>query len=117
MDDETWRVHFIQALTELSNIEQQRQDWLSRSPPEGLCPTELVCSVFDDSAIDELMKIEVVFSPEADAVLKQMSKLTNTVDVEQPLQALLRDERWVRLTQLAGEAIRAIQRGTDREIH
>jgi hypothetical protein len=113
MVDEIWRVNLIHNLTELSSLEQQRQNWIFKSTPFSVSPTELICSVFDDSSILELMEVGTVFSPEADAILKELSGVADAVDVEQPPEALLRDESWLRLTRVAGEAVRAIRGSAD----
>lgn len=117
MNTELWRVQFLASLDDLSDLARQRQDWIDSAPPTGMSPTELVCAVFDDSAIHDLMNAGTVFSSKVDPMLRGMSELAGTIDVSQSPEALLRDESWLRLASLAGrvaQEIRCLPRSGER---
>jgi hypothetical protein len=72
-------------------------------------PTELVCQLFDDSGLDELLEGGIVFSTRADDTLRRMNVLASNLNLEQRPDDLLRDGRWLEFTRLAESALAAVE--------
>lgn len=109
MNTEVWRAQFVASLDDLSDLARQRQDWIDSAPPTGMSPTELVCAVFDDSAIHELMDAGTVFSTKVDSMIRSMRDVVRAIDLSQPQEALLRDTGWRRLALLAHQIAEEIR--------
>jgi hypothetical protein len=107
MKPEPWHATFIQSLQELADLQAQTRAWVGGAAPEFPSPTELVCQVFDDSGILELLARGPVFSPETDACLLEVSRRVDEVDLEQPPQDLVRNAAWLCVVHAAADALRA----------
>lgn len=108
MKKQSWHNEFFQSLAELANVEAQQQEWLAGGGASLPAPSELVCQVFDDSGLDNLLANGQVFSSAADAVLREMSDLVTKIDLEQDPENILRDARWLELTTLAEKAVKLV---------
>jgi len=104
-----WHCVFLESLEALAGIERQRRAWLDGTDSSFPSPVELVCQLFDDSGIDDLLEIGLVFSQPTDALLRKMSSLAEEVDVEVAAEKLLQCESWRRLSQDAGRALQMVK--------
>ena len=94
MKAQDWIAGFIQSLEEASNIDRQRSAWVGRRDPNFPAPAELVCQLFDDSGVDDLLAEGVVFSEATDALLRRLSSLAADLDLNGPPEVLLSSEGW-----------------------
>ena len=113
MKREPWHANLLELLADLADVEAQRLCWLTpiTAQRQGVLidsPAELICGVFDDCAIDDMLNAGPVFSPSIDALLAGMSDLADAVDTNQSPENLLADPQWHQLTELAGTAKSAI---------
>lgn len=104
MRPEGWHDNFLVALATAADIETQKTAWLEQ---RGYlpCPAELLCQLFDDSAIDDLLERGDVFSPTTDQTLRELSELAGRIDATEPPQRLLRSREWVRFVTVAARAL------------
>lgn len=102
---EPWQRLVLDSLRELSDASFQTRVWLRREGEEISSPTETVNQLFDDSGLGDLLEGELVFSEKADSLLKELSRHVDTINFEQPIEELLFGERWLRLRQLASDAM------------
>jgi hypothetical protein len=113
-----WQVQLVESLEAAADIDWQRRTWIDRVPPDDPAPGELLCQIFDDSAIDELMAGGVVFSEATDAVLRELSELADDLDErelnEEPA-LLLSNKRWVSFTRKAAEALAMVRKDLQQE--
>lgn len=111
-DEAPWIAHFLEDLGALADLQLQRRAWVLKDGTPFLSPTELVCAVFDDSAVgDELDAGREVFSPSADACLRELDGLVDLVDLDLlgPPANLLADPRWTKVTRAAGRALTEVR--------
>lgn len=104
-----WHAGLIESLEAASDLERQRSAWLGRGGPHVPDPVELVCQIFDDSAIDDVLAEGVVFSSSTDAMLRRLSALAAELDLTLPPEALLASEGWVGFTREAARALAAVR--------
>lgn len=105
---EPWQQLVIDALDELCDGSFQERVWLRREGDGISCPVETVNQLFDDSGLSDLLDDGVVFSDVADATLKRLGELIDTIDFRRPIEELLADPDWQRLRQLAFQARREV---------
>lgn len=110
MQRQRWHDNFLKSLEELADISLQTQAWVDGDHSLLPSPTELICQTFDDSGFDEMLEAGLVFSNEADTVLREMGDLASQVDLEQPPRDLLGDPSWQTLSVLAGKALASVKR-------
>lgn len=105
---EAWQAAFIESLEQASDIERQRRAWTAHSHdvPD---PTELMCQIFDDSAVGDFLEEGPVFSEAADASLRRLSSLADRVDLHLPPDALLASEVWIEFAREAGRALTLVR--------
>jgi hypothetical protein len=99
----------LRSLQDLADVERQRRDWLGDAAPTLPPPVELICAIFDDTALDDYLDAGPVFSAPTDALLRQLSALADAVDTDLPPEALLASEAWAALTALAAPAAEAVR--------
>jgi hypothetical protein len=74
-------------------------------------PEELVCQLFDDSGLGDMLEAgEVFFSPECDALLEELGRKVDDVRFDQPVSSLLEDPAWREIGLLAKVALLKIER-------
>lgn len=111
-DEEPWIASFLAGLADLADLQRQRRAWVLQDGTLVADPAELVSQVFDDSAVgDELDAGRAVFSPSADARLRELDALIDVVDLALlgPRAALLADPRWTNVTRAAGRALTEVR--------
>jgi hypothetical protein len=105
---EPWQETFLEALHALSDIERQRSAWVEPGGAWFPDPGELVCQVFDDSSVNELLAEGMLFSAATDDLLRQLDRLADEVDVEVAPEALLASDAWLVLARLAARVRDAV---------
>src|SRR5687768_8848777 len=101
MNAQDWHVAFLQSLEEASNLERQRRAWIGGMEPAFPTPTELICQIFDDSGVNDLLSEGIVFSESTDALIKKLSLLTGHLNLMSGPAALLSSEDWIRFARQA----------------
>lgn len=104
MKREPWHTALLQSLDALSDTDRQWRAWVERESANFAGPVELICQVFDDSGLSELLQAGQVFSPDADDLLRKMDALVLQINVDQPVEQLLNSARWLELAKLANQA-------------
>jgi hypothetical protein len=99
MRNQEWRNGFLLSLQQLGCLEGQKEKWLKLKDDWFPCPAELLCQVFDDSGIDEMLKRGIIFSEKIDRELNKLSELANSVNTDHPVETLLSDKHWLELVQ------------------
>lgn len=105
-----WQAEFVQSLEAASDVRRQRVAWVDRTGPFFPDPVELICQIFDDSAIEDLMAKGVVFSEATDAAIRRLHALVSELDLNQEPERLLSSEGWTAFAREAGR-VRALVRG------
>lgn len=103
-----WHDLVVDNLRRLGDQELQRAAWIEG---EGGCPdaTELLCGLFDDSGLDDLLEAGDVFWPELDHHLRVMSQFCERIGTERPPQEILEDPLWKTLAVLSVKALEALE--------
>jgi hypothetical protein len=104
MKMQAWQAALIDSLEDLSDTERQKSAWLDLTGAFFPAPVELICQVFDDSAIDISLAKGRVFSDETDAILRWLMARVADFDVAVDPRVLLSSAAW---TEIAHEAARA----------
>jgi hypothetical protein len=105
MKAQVWHAGFIQSLEEASDIGGQMAAWVDRTNTHFPAPAELICQIFDDSGIDDLLGEGVVFSETTDAALRRLSTLAAGLDLDEEPGRLVSSEGWL---DFAREAARVL---------
>jgi hypothetical protein len=105
MRKQDWHAGFLQSLAEMADIVMQRQAWIEKAQSRFPSPTELVCQVFDDSGVDDLLAKGLVFSEATDNVLRRLSGLVARVNLDVRPQELLSSKHWFEVTEEAALAL------------
>lgn len=105
-----WQAAFIESLEAASDIDRQRVAWVDRTGPFFPDPVELICQIFDDSAIEDLMAKGVVFSETTDAAIRRLDALVEGLILDQKPKQLLASEDWIEFAREAGRVC-ALVRG------
>ena len=103
-----WHDSVLLSLRLLADLELQRAAWMEG---EGACPdaTEILCGLFDDSGLDELLEEGEVFWPELDHHLRVMSQFGERIGTERPPGEILGDPLWTTLATLSTKALAALE--------
>jgi hypothetical protein len=109
-----WQQVVLDTLRELSDASFQERVWIRGEGDENSSPIEVVNQLFDDSGLSDLLDRGTVFSERADGMLKELSAYIDTIDFERSAGALLADERWQELRQLAAQTRREVIKVLDR---
>ena|ERR1051326_8178047 len=108
MTQPPWVEPFLESLRELSDLAAQRRAWIGGEVLDFPAPAELVNQVFDDSGLDAELASGTVFSPEADDLLRQLSRLVEDIDLSGDPAIWLDGAPWRRVADLARRALIAI---------
>jgi len=100
-----WHADFVQSLEEATDIDAQRAAWIARTNTDFPEPTELLCQIFDDSGVDDLLAEGAVFSEATDVALRELSQLASRQDLTETPERLLSSEGWL---EFAREAARVL---------
>lgn len=112
-----WQANFIKTLWEAASPEIQRQAWLEGGIPGFPDPGELICQLFDDSAIDDQLLVgSTIFSESTDAQLRRLSELASKVEIAEPPLRLLASDSWQKFVLEAGQTLEMVMRDLGREI-
>jgi hypothetical protein len=97
------------SLRELSDADLQRQAWARGV--EGILsdPEELVCQLFDDSGLGDLLEKGVACSPHVDGLFRELDGMLATVDLAQGGRDLTESEAWGAIRAMAMRILRAIE--------
>lgn len=107
----TWQETVVACLRELSDTEQQKRSWLDKDRAGFPSPEELVCQLFDDSGLGDMLEAgDVAFSPECDALLGELGRKIDDVRLDQPVGSLIEDRAWREIGSMAKAALRRIER-------
>lgn len=109
MNDARWLSQFLESLRQLGDRDAQRDAWIGLKRPNFPSPEELICQVFDDSGLDDLLSIGPVFSPKVDAVLRELSDVAAVFVPASTAADIDADERWAKIVALARRALFAIE--------
>lgn len=109
MKTQGWHVDFIQSLQDASDIEGQRSAWIERTNMEFPAPGELICQIFDDSGIDDLLDESVVFSTATDAALRRLSKLAAGIRLDQEPERIVSSDGWVEFVRESARALALVR--------
>ena len=98
-----WQQGFIDSLAAASDLLAQQRAWVQRSGPFFPDPAELICQVFDDSAILEMIQAGTAFSPTTNARILRLSELADAIDTtcDRPFAKLWASQAWVTFAQHA----------------
>ncbi len=105
MSNPSWHSDFIHSLTEASDINAQRDAWISQTITCFPTPNELICHIFDDSGIDSLLAEGVVFSKTADAALRRLSSLATDLNMQLSPELLVSSLEWIEFTHEAARVL------------
>ena len=105
-----WQQTVVACLRELTDTEQQKRSWLDQDGTEFPSPEEIVCQLFDDSGLDEVLEAGEAFSPECDALLRELSRKVANVRLDQPASSLLEGHAWREIGSMAKVALRKIEK-------
>jgi hypothetical protein len=106
---EPWHEALLESPADLADVQAQEQQWVRSDPPVWPSPDELRCQLFDDTGIDVLLERGSAISPEVDALLRELDRVTDDVDTEQSPEQLLRDEQWLTAARLADRTLAAVR--------
>ena len=95
MKAQSWHAGFVRSLEEVSDIEAQMAAWMDRANANFPDPAELICQIFDDSGVGDLLADGRVFSEATDAALRRLSVLAERLDLDQSPERLLSSEGWL----------------------
>jgi hypothetical protein len=101
----------MSCLRDLADQTLQERTWLQEKPGGPASPVELVCQLFDDTALsDYLAKARgaPLFSSSVDTLLREISGLLSQVDLDLPPRLLLREPQWQEVQTKAAEAAQQI---------
>lgn len=105
-----WQETVVACLRELSDTKQQKRSWIDKDRACFPSPEELVCQLFDDSGLGDLLEAgDVAFSPECDALLGELGRKIDDVRLDQPVASLIEDRAWREVRSLAKEALRCCE--------
>ena len=107
---EPWHESLIESLSWASDIDLQRREWTDNFALTVGTPTELVCQIFDDSGVGDLLELGFAFSDDIDGVLRRMSSLVPEIDLEQSPESLLMDLKWKNFCELSSVALAGIKK-------
>lgn len=102
---EFWQAELIESLEQASDIERQRTAWIGSNAPDVPDPVELICQIFDDTAVGDLLEKGAVFSEATDAALRRLRSLAAELDLNLAPDALLSSAGWL---EFAREARRTL---------
>jgi hypothetical protein len=106
-----WQQAVVDCLIELADSSLQRRSWLSRDGTPLAPPGELVCQLFDDTGLDDILESgQEAFSPTCDRILVELGRSVDKADVEQPIESLLEDDGWREVIELAEAALSEIRK-------
>lgn len=99
-----WHDWLVESLEMACDHAAQRAGWVDATrffPP----PVEVICGIFDDSAIMDLLARGPVFSELTDASLRSLDTLAEAVDVDLHPKVLLASAAWLAFTREAERAL------------
>lgn len=106
MTMEPWHAGFLESLEAAADLHGQRTAWVDRTNTQFPDPVELMCQLFDDSGVFDLLADGGVFCEATDAALRRLSVLADGLDVEADPGLLLSSAGWL---EFAGAAARALE--------
>ncbi len=100
-----WQAFLIESLEYASDMNWQRLAWLEQTIPPYPIPIELICNIFLDTSLDDMLSEGVVFSEKVDSALMHLSILADGLNLQVEPESLLSSDEWV---QFAREAERVL---------
>jgi hypothetical protein len=101
-----WQETVKSSLQQLSSLEAQRLSWIEGVTGLLPSPEEIICQLYDDSGLGDLLDDGAVFSPDCDAALRKLGQAVALVNTNQPTYLLLADPEWHAVVVMAREALR-----------
>lgn len=103
--------HIKLCLQQLSDTEYQERVWVRGEGPEVSSYTEVVCQLFDDTALGDLLSSrldEPVLSEELDSILLALSKIFDEIDYKLDIQDILMHPEWNKVKRLSSKALKLL---------
>lgn len=99
------------CLEELSDIEFQKRIWLHGEGPEVSSYVEVVCQLFDDTGIGDIINEPeegVVVSEALDPILRELSDIFDSLDYKIGTERILNHPKWLRVIEIASQAVKIL---------
>ena len=104
----------IQCLEELADRSFQDRVWVRGDGPEVSSAVELVCQLFDDTGLGDLLEsggVATALGPDADRALRELQGLLDGVPAGLDAASLLRHPAWKAVMRAARDALDAMSAG------
>ena len=98
------------ALTELSDADEQRRLWLASQGPEVSSFEESVERLWDDSGLSIELNRRSVFGPALDMRFRALDRTLQRVNAHQPVEQLLNDPQLGLARKQASDLLRDLRR-------
>lgn len=93
---EPWLDSFAESLRDAADLNGQKEAWVERKRVDFPSPVELLCQIFDDSGVGDLLDAQrCVFSTTTDAALRKLAKQAARLDLDQEPKQLVASEAWI----------------------
>lgn len=112
--------HIELCLKQLSDKEFQERVWLRGEGPEVSSYAEVVCQLFDDTALGDMLeakKDEPVLSEEIDSIMIDLGKIFDEIDYRTDTKDILNHPSWLRVRKLSSDALKLFRRSRGSGLH
>jgi hypothetical protein len=109
MKAQVWHASFVESLEEASDIDAQKAAWVDRTNTHFPTPAELICQIFDDSGIDDLLSEGIVFTETTDAALRRLSTLAARLVLDEEPERLMSSEGWLEFAREAAQVLTLVR--------
>ncbi|MDP2306533.1 MAG: hypothetical protein Q8P18_10970 [Pseudomonadota bacterium] len=106
------RRQVLECLRELADANFQQRVWIRGEGPEVSSYSELVCQLFDDTALGDVLESGLagnIFGKPAEAELRRLSILLDQIPAGLDAPALLRHPGWQAAVNVAAEAAALVE--------
>ncbi|ANM31005.1 hypothetical protein ABI59_17635 [Acidobacteria bacterium Mor1] len=103
--DYDWRSEVLELLQDLANSRAQKRAWVDREGASFFSPVELVCRLYDDTALGDYLEKGSAFGGDCDRLLRELGDLVGSVNLDQSPEELLADAQWLEAQRLAERVI------------
>ena len=103
-----WRSGVVEVLGDIADVDAQRSFWVDgvgRPVPD---PTELVCQLFDDTALSIELASGRVFSEECDELLRKLGRLCDAAPLSGKPADIVATPEWREIVSVADAARKCI---------
>ncbi len=109
MTPEPWHAGFVESLEQAADLDGQRTAWGERTNIQFPTLVELMCQLFDDSAITDLLAEGGVFSEATDDALRRLIVISEGLDLEDDPERLLSSAGWLAFVGAAARALELVR--------